>query len=114
MPCPAGFCGIVTGCGVLNGLARDGCVRGRELRALGIPPPGLVSDGPGSFGEWNTSSPTEPATQACDHTDPCQVRGWGLPVLEGCSVTTALAACHQTGSCSAVVLSLLEDVQNCG
>ena len=65
MPCPAGFCGIVTGRSVLNGLAHDCCVPGREPRALGIPPPGLASDdGPGSFSELNTSSLAEPATQA--------------------------------------------------
>jgi len=34
------------------------------LRALGAPPPGLGSDGPESFSEVNTSSPTEPATRA--------------------------------------------------
>lgn len=57
-------CGIVTGCGVLNGLAHDCCVPGRELRARGVPAPGLASNGPGPFGEMNASLPTEPATWA--------------------------------------------------
>lgn len=111
MPCPAGFCGIVTGCGVLNGLACDCCVPGRELSALGIPPPGLASDGPGSFSELNASPSTEPATQAGT-----------ILILPGFEVGASCLGrvfCSQCSGCLSshwILFSycaLLKDVQNC-